>query len=293
MVSSMTGYGRGETKSDSTNFVVEMKSVNHRYNDIIIRMPKKLSVLEERIRKLIKSSIKRGRIETYISIVESGETDIKIAPNVDLVKQYYASLKEIKNEIGLKDEITLSQLTSFPDVFKVENEEQDEELIWQSLKPAINDALSSLIHMRKIEGSKLAEDIKNRGKKIYDIVKSIESRAPQIVKEYRDKLMDRVKELTDGTVEIDENRIAVEVSIYADRSNITEELVRLCSHLEQLNAILDESGAIGRKIDFLIQEMNREINTIGSKSSDIEISSAVIEVKSELEKIREQVQNIE
>jgi uncharacterized protein (TIGR00255 family) len=289
----MTGYGRGETKSDSTNFVVEMKSVNHRYNDIIIRMPKKLSVLEERIRKLIKSSIKRGRIETYISIVESGETDIKIAPNVDLVKQYYASLKEIKNEIGLKDEITLSQLTSFPDVFKVENEEQDEELIWQSLKPAINDALSSLIHMRKIEGSKLAEDIKNRGKKIYDIVKSIESRAPQIVKEYRDKLMDRVKELTDGTVEIDENRIAVEVSIYADRSNITEELVRLCSHLEQLNAILDESGAIGRKIDFLIQEMNREINTIGSKSSDIEISSAVIEVKSELEKIREQVQNIE
>jgi len=293
MVSSMTGYGRGETKSDSTNFVVEMKSVNHRYNDIIIRMPKKLSVLEERIRKLIKSSIKRGRIETYISIEESGETDIKIAPNVDLVKQYYASLKEIKNEIGLKDEITLSQLTSFPDVFKVENEEQDEELIWQSLKPAINDALSSLIHMRKIEGSKLAEDIKNRGKKIYDIVKSIESRAPQIVKEYRDKLMDRVKELTDGTVEIDENRIAVEVSIYADRSNITEELVRLCSHLEQLNAILDESGAIGRKIDFLIQEMNREINTIGSKSSDIEISSAVIEVKSELEKIREQVQNIE
>jgi uncharacterized protein (TIGR00255 family) len=289
----MTGYGRGETKSDSTNFVVEMKSVNHRYNDIIIRMPKKLSVLEERIRKLIKSSIKRGRIETYISIVESGETDIKIAPNVDLVKQYYASLKEIKNEIGLKDEITLSQLTSFPDVFKVENEEQDEELIWQSLKPAINDALSSLIHMRKIEGSKLAEDIKNRGKKIYDIVKSIESQAPQIVKEYRDKLMDRVKELTDGTVEIDENRIAVEVSIYADRSNITEELVRLCSHLEQLNAILDESGAIGRKIDFLIQEMNREINTIGSKSSDIEISSAVIEVKSELEKIREQVQNIE
>ncbi|MDK2918316.1 MAG: hypothetical protein PWQ37_1049 [Candidatus Petromonas sp.] len=293
MVSSMTGYGRGETKSDSTNFVVEMKSVNHRYNDIIIRMPKKLSVLEERIRKLIKSSIKRGRIETYISIEESGETDIKIAPNVDLVKQYYASLKEIKNEIGLKDEITLSQLTSFPDVFKVENEEQDEELIWQSLKPAINDALSSLIHMRKIEGSKLAEDIKNRGKKIYDIVKSIESQAPQIVKEYRDKLMDRVKELTDGTVEIDENRIAVEVSIYADRSNITEELVRLCSHLEQLNAILDESGAIGRKIDFLIQEMNREINTIGSKSSDIEISRAVIEVKSELEKIREQVQNIE
>ncbi|MCG8541053.1 MAG: YicC family protein [Clostridia bacterium] len=293
MVSSMTGYGRGESNDELRNFLIEIKSVNHRYNDIIIRMPKKLSSFEEKIRKFIKDSVKRGRIEVYITLDESKNEDIVIKPNLNIVQQYYNSLKEIKENFNLKDEISISQLTRFPDIFRIENREEEEDVIWQSLSLALRQALSSLIEMRKAEGLKLAEDIKSRSLKIYEIVKEIELWTPIIVKEYRAKLLERVRELTEDTIEIDEDRIALEVSIYADKSNITEEIVRLFSHLDQLNTITSESGAVGRKLDFLIQEMNREINTIGSKSSDINISSMVIEIKSELEKIREQVQNIE
>ncbi len=293
MVSSMTGYGRGESNDELRNFLIEIKSVNHRYNDIIIRMPKKLSSFEEKIRKFIKDSVKRGRIEVYITLDESKNEDIVIKPNLNIVQQYYNSLKEIKENFNLKDEISISQLTRFPDIFRIENREEEEDVIWQSLSLALRQALSSLIEMRKAEGLKLAEDIKSRSLKIYEIVKEIELWTPIIVKEYRAKLLERVRELTEDTIDIDEDRIALEVSIYADKSNITEEIVRLFSHLDQLNTITSESGAVGRKLDFLIQEMNREINTIGSKSSDINISSMVIEIKSELEKIREQVQNIE
>lgn len=293
MVSSMTGYGRGESNDELRNFLIEIKSVNHRYNDIIIRMPKKLSSFEEKIRKFIKDSVKRGRIEVYITLDESKNEDIVIKPNLNIVQQYYNSLKEIKENFNLKDEISISQLTRFPDIFRIENREEEEDVIWQSLSLALRQALSSLVEMRKAEGLKLAEDIKSRSLKIYEIVKEIELWTPIIVKEYRAKLLERVRELTEDTIDIDEDRIALEVSIYADKSNITEEIVRLFSHLDQLNTITSESGAVGRKLDFLIQEMNREINTIGSKSSDINISSMVIEIKSELEKIREQVQNIE
>lgn len=293
MIFSMTGYGRGEYKNETRGFVVEMKSVNHRYNDVIIRMPKKLSILEERIRNLIKSSIKRGRIETYISLEEYGESNVEVIPNIDIIKKYFNALNNIKEELNLNDEIKLSQLIDFPDTLKIENEKEDEEIIWATLKPALTEALDSLLHMRSKEGKKLREDIKNRAKKINEIVQNIEFKAPLIIKEYHSKLLERIKELTEEAIEIDENRIALEVSVYADKSNITEEIVRLYSHLEQLTSILDETDAIGRKLDFLIQEMNREINTIGSKSSDVEIANSVIEVKSELEKIREQVQNIE
>jgi len=293
MISSMTGYGRGEAKDESRSFLVEIKSVNHRYNDIIIRMPKKLSSFEEKIRKIIKDSVKRGRIEVYITLEESKDEEIIIKPNLNIIEQYFNSLKEIKEKLQIEDEISLYHLTRFPDTFTIENKEEEEDIIWEFLSSALNEALESLISMRKAEGLKLTEDIRNRSMKIQKIVKEIESRTPIIVKEYRTKLFERIKELTEDTIEIDEERIALEVSIYADKSNIAEEIVRLFSHLDQLNNITGESGAVGRKLDFLIQEMNREINTIGSKSSDINISSMVIEIKSELEKIREQVQNIE
>ncbi|SHJ94915.1 TIGR00255 family protein [Paramaledivibacter caminithermalis DSM 15212] len=293
MVSSMTGYGRGESNDESRSFLIEIKSVNHRYNDIIIRMPKKLSAFEERIRKLIKDSVKRGRVEVYITLDEAKDDDIIIKPNLNIMQQYYNSLVEIKDNLQLKDDIKLSHLIGFQDIFNIENKEAQEDVIWESLSIALNQAISSLVAMRKAEGEKLAEDIRLRRKKIREKVKEIELRIPIIIKEYRDKLFERIRELTEDTVEIDEDRIALEVSIYADKSNITEEIVRLYSHIDQLDIILNESGAIGRKLDFLIQEMNREINTIGSKSSDINISRIVIEIKSELEKIREQVQNIE
>lgn len=293
MISSMTGYGRGESNSESRSFLVEIKSVNHRYNDIIIRMPKKLSMFEEKIRKIIKESVKRGRIEVYVTLEECKDDEVLIKPNLNIIEQYFNSLKEIKERLQLRDEISLSQLTRFPDTFTIEHKEEEEEVIWETFESALKEAIEKLIDMRKAEGLKLADDMKNRSNKIHGIVKEIEVRTPIIVKEYREKLYDRIRELTEDVIKIDEERIAQEASIYADKSNIAEEIVRLHSHLEQLNNITNESGAVGRKLDFLIQEMNREINTIGSKSSDINIATMVIEIKSELEKIREQVQNIE
>lgn len=293
MISSMTGYGRGESSSESRSFLVEIKSVNHRYNDIIIRMPKKFSLFEEKIRKIIKKSIKRGRIEVYVTLEECKDDEVIIRPNLNIIEQYFNSLKEIKDRLKIDDDISLSQLTRFPDIFTIEHKEEEEDVIWETFQSALKQAIERLMEMRKAEGLKLAEDIKSRSNAIHNIVKEIESRTPIIVKEYCTKLYDRIKELTEDVIEIDEDRLAQEVSIYADKSNIAEEIVRLFSHLEQLNNITNEEGAVGRKLDFLIQEMNREINTIGSKSSDINISSMVIEIKSELEKIREQVQNIE
>lgn len=293
MISSMTGYGRGESSSESRSFLVEIKSVNHRYNDIIIRMPKKFSLFEEKIRKIIKESVKRGRIEVYVTLEECKDDEVMIKPNLNIVEQYFNSLKEIKDRLQLSDEISLSQLTRFPDTFTIEHKEEEEDVIWETFQAALKQAIEKLIEMRKAEGLKLAEDVKNRSNTIHKIVKEIEVRTPIIVKEYSEKLYDRIKELTEDVIEIDEERLAQEVTIYADKSNVAEEIVRLFSHLEQLNNITNETGAVGRKLDFLIQEMNREINTIGSKSSDINISSMVIEIKSELEKIREQVQNIE
>lgn len=293
MISSMTGYGRGESNDESRNFLVEIKSVNHRYNDIIIRMPKKLSSFEERIRKLIKNYVKRGRVEVYITLDECKNDDLIIKPNLNIIEQYYNSLMEIKDKFQLSDEIKLTHLTRFPDTFNIESKEDEEDVIWETLKVAVDGAISSLVDMRRSEGDALAHDIKDRSKRIFETVKEIETCTPMIVKEYREKLLERIKDLTEDVIEINEERIALEVSVYADKSNIAEEIVRLYSHIEQLDEILNESGAVGRKLDFLIQEMNREINTIGSKSSDINISKIVIEIKSELEKIREQIQNIE
>ncbi|QXM05855.1 YicC/YloC family endoribonuclease [Crassaminicella indica] len=293
MIKSMTGFGRGEAKDIERQFVVEIKSVNHRYNDIVIRMPKRLIYLEDQLKNLIKEYIKRGRVEVYITLENIGDTDTRISVNEPLAKQYIDCLKRIKDEFSVLDDISVSLVSKFPDVIKVSPKEEDEDAVWNCLKEAVSNALQKLMKMRASEGVKLAEDINNRCTYIADIVNKIENRSPSVVLEYKQRLYDRIRELLDDDVEIDENRLSMEVALFADKCSITEEIVRLKSHVDQLKKTLKESHPIGRKLDFLIQEMNREINTVGSKSSDLEITNYVVDIKSELEKIREQVQNIE
>ncbi|SHJ12853.1 TIGR00255 family protein [Geosporobacter subterraneus DSM 17957] len=293
MIRSMTGFGRGEASDNVRQFVVEMKSVNHRYNDIVVRMPKRLSYLEEKVKELVKDEIKRGRVELYISLENIGEGDTDIALNLPLTQKYLNCLREIQNQFQVTDDISVSLLAKFPDVIKIETAEEDEDQMWLGLKDASLKALKLLMNMRSDEGKKLAEDIENRCAYIADIIKAVEKRAPQVVLEYKEKLRERINELLEDSIQLDESRLNTEVVIYADKSSITEEIVRLNSHIYQLKKALKENQPVGRKLDFLIQEMNREVNTIGSKSNDLEIVNHVVELKSELEKIREQVQNIE
>ncbi len=293
MIKSMTGFGRGEAKDSERHFIVEIKSVNHRYNDIVVRMPKRLTYLEEQLKELVKDEIKRGRVEIYITLENTGQTDTKISLNVSLVQQYYDALHEIKEKFLVQDDISVSLLSKFPDVLQVEAREENEDEIWRCLKIATLKGLEMLIKMRLAEGEKLAEDILSKCSYITSIVSKIEVRAPQVVVEYRLKLKERLNDLIDESIQVDENRINMEVVMFADKSSIDEEIVRLKSHINQLKRACAEQNPVGRKLDFLIQEMNREINTIGSKASDLEVINYVVEIKSELEKIREQVQNIE
>ncbi|QZY57131.1 YicC/YloC family endoribonuclease [Crassaminicella profunda] len=293
MIKSMTGFGRGESKDSERQFIVEVKSVNHRYNDIVVRMPKRFTYLEDQLKNLVKDYVKRGRVEVYVTLENIGDTDTKISVNTPVAEQYIDCLKKIRDEFNLIDDITVSLVSKFSDVIKIEPKEEDEDAIWSCLQDAASKALGLLVKMRAAEGLKLAEDISNRCVYIANIVDKIESRSPKVVLEYKQRLNDRIHELLDDNVEIDENRISMEVAVFADKCSITEEIVRLKSHVDQLKKTLEESNTVGRKLDFLIQEMNREINTIGSKSSDLEITNYVVDIKSELEKIREQVQNIE
>ncbi|MFZ5966308.1 MAG: YicC/YloC family endoribonuclease [Bacillota bacterium] len=293
MIKSMTGYGRGEAKDTERHFTVEIKSVNHRYNDFVVRMPKRLTYLEEKIKDIVKDEVKRGRVEIYIGLENIGEGDTKIAFNAPLAKQYYDSLDQMRRMFNLEDDITISLLSKLPDVFKLEMKEEDEDAIWQCLKEASLKAVNSLMNMRIEEGNKLVQDILKRCDLIEQIIHKIEKKTPDVIMEYKVKLKERIKELLEDTYELDDSRLSMEVAIYADKSNITEEIVRLFSHITQLKNTLKKDEPVGRKLDFLIQEMNREINTIGSKSNDLEITNDVVEVKSELEKIREQIQNIE
>ncbi len=293
MIFSMTGFGRGEAEGEQHKFTVEIKSVNHRYNDIIVRMPKKLTSLEERIKKQVKEQVNRGRVEIYISLEETKNEDFSIKPNYEILDQYYGALTEVKEKYDLTDDVKLSLLAKYPDAMTVEYEEADEEVIWSVLSKAVETAMESLMDMRRVEGEKLQIDIMERADAIKETVKSIDALGPEIIEAYKKKMVERIRELLDEAIEIDESRILHEVAIFADKTSVTEEIVRLDSHMEQLKQIFKQKGGVGRKLDFLIQEINREINTIGSKSPDIDISNFVIDIKSEIEKIREQIQNIE
>ena len=293
MAISMTGFGRGEFKNDNYHFLVECKTINHKYCDINVRLPRKISFLEDKIRNYVKNFVKRGRVDLYIKLDLIGSEDVNLKFDDKLAAQYVSILNEIKYKFNLQDDISVMSVAKFPDIVKCEEKEEDEELYWGMLKEALDTALGKLTQMRKAEGEKLAQDTLERCDILKNLLDQVEKYSDTIVDEYKEKLNTRINEILDNPSIIDENRLAQEVAIFADKSSITEEIVRFRSHIEQLKNTVVKNDSIGRKIDFLIQEMNREVNTTGSKSSNINITNLVVEIKSELEKIREQIQNIE
>lgn len=292
MIKSMTGYGRGECEENNRRFVIEIKSVNNRYLDINIRLPKHLIALEDNIRKYISARVSRGKIDVFVNQDKFSDDDIKVVLDEQIASYYYNVYSELKKKFNLQEEITLSLLAKAPDVIIIEKNEEDIETVWETMKKALDEALSVFIDMRTKEGLKLKQDILERCAIINRKVDLIEKRSPGIIEEYREKIKLRVSEFLKD-VEIDEAKLLNEVAFFADKVNIDEEITRLKSHIEQIRATLESDEAVGRKLDFLIQEMNRETNTIGSKANDLYIANLVIDIKSELEKIREQVQNIE
>ncbi len=289
----MTGYGKGEYENQLYKFKVEVKTLNHRYNDITVKMPRHIMFLEESIKKTIKEYIHRGKVDVYINLEYINEAPIDINIDLPLAKSYMEAFEKINLDLAIGDKIRLNNLISIPDVVKAERKEVDEDLIYQSLNSALNLALENLITMRLAEGKELKEDILSKLDNIENLLRQIEERSPQLVEDYKKKLRDRIEEILANHSALDEDRLNNEVAYFIDKSTIDEEIVRLRSHIKQFNSILQEDQSVGRKLDFLIQELNREINTIGSKSNDESISLFVVELKAELEKIREQVQNIE
>lgn len=292
MIKSMTGFGRGDCREGGKEFLVEIKTVNHRYSDVFVKMPRQIGFLEETVRGLVSKAISRGKIDVYISYENQGEDARNVVFDESLAKTYVKAVESLRDNFGLKDDISVSLIARFPDVLKVEQAEEDEEQLTAMLKTAVENALQSLIEMRGKEGQGLKADLLARTSCIESLIKEIADRAPEVVKEYKQKLETRIKDLLEQQT-MDENRLAMEVAIFADRSSIDEEIVRLGSHMKQMRDILGDQQPVGRKLDFLIQEMNREINTIGSKANDLMITRHVLEIKSEIEKMREQVQNIE
>jgi uncharacterized protein (TIGR00255 family) len=294
MIRSMTGYGRAETVLIGRKFVVEMKSVNHRYLEISLRLPGMLSPMETEIKRRIGEQFSRGRIEATIRVDGDGtaETNGRFALNLPMVRNYHALLCQLKEELHLGDDITLAIMAGFRDAFIPTETVQDPAALWEGLAKVLDEAVRTLKEMREREGGSLQQDLTARLALIEGFLEGIAGRAPQVVLDYQKRLGDRVRELT-GSMAIDESRLLQEVAIMAEKSDITEEVVRFRSHIGQFTDLITVGDAAGRKIDFLIQEMGREVNTIGSKSGDAEISRNVIELKSELAKLREQVQNIE
>ena len=287
MIKSMTGYGKSEQTIDSLNVTVEIKSVNHRYFEFSARVPREYGFLEEKLKKYCNSLITRGKVECYVSVEDLEEREMEVNVNETLAAGYVKALKELSERFGLKDDISAVTLSRYPDVITLHKASEDEERIWNA-----ETAVSKFIEMRETEGSKLRGDILSRADYIIECVEFIEGRSPETVREYNEKLKQRMKELL-GDAAVDEQRLLNEAAIYADKIAVDEETVRLRSHISQLRDFMNSSEAIGRKLDFLVQEINREANTIGSKAQDVDIAKKVIAIKAEVEKIREQVQNIE
>lgn len=295
MVKSMTGYGRGIYSDEQRSITVEIKAVNHRYCDISVKMPRRYSFAEEKIKAAAKEVLMRGKIEIGVSIDNFGKSETDVNLNLDAAKRYYDALTELGQNFDLSGDgqISLSLLAGMTDVLTTVPAAEDEEEFVKELMTALDEALTGISEMRAVEGEKLAADILKRAAIMENTKNAIAERAPKIEVEYKERLHTRINELLDGSVEISEERLALEAAVFADKSNITEELVRLGSHIDQLRSFINSEEAVGKKIDFLVQEMNREANTIGSKANDMEITSRMLELKAEIEKIREQVQNIE
>lgn len=292
MVKSMTGYGRHQSVSNGMDITVEIKSVNHRYFDFSSRVPRNYGFLDEKLKSYIQSRVSRGKIECYVQIENLEDDSVVVEVNHSLVKGYIDALNEISERYGVDNSVNTGILSRFNDVLVVRKNEADEEKIWSAVSAVAEKAVDKFISMRETEGEKLKDDICSRADSILKQVEFVEERSPQTVKEYNEKLLTRMRELL-GDVHIEETRILTEAAIYADKIAVAEETVRLRSHLSQLKDFFNSHEAIGRKMDFLVQEINREANTIGSKANDVDIARCVLEIKSEVEKIREQVQNIE
>lgn len=290
MIRSMTGFGRAKYDIDGRQYTVEIKSVNNRYSDISVKMPRSISYLEEKVKSEISKQVSRGKIDVFISFYNNSTKGKKITFNNELAQVYIEELRKLAKENEITSEIAVTEVSKFPDVLTITNEE-DEELIWNELQIPLKEAMQNFIQMRETEGQKLYEDIAKRINHIEESVEKISENSTRLIKDYIVKLETRIKELID-VEKIDENRLAMETVIYADKSSVEEEITRLKSHISQFRNLIN-GNVVGKKIDFLIQEMNRETNTIGSKSSSIDITNMVIDIKTEIEDIREQVQNIE
>ena len=293
MINSMTGYGRSEVVLNANTYTIEMKSVNHRYLDISVKMPRKISFMEEKKKQKMKKYISRGRVDVFINHAGQGEISKAVTLDKELGKAYRDAFYALSQELGLQNDLTTSCLARLPEMITLEEPEMEEEALWAEMEKGVQEAAGQLCAMRSSEGKNMEDDLNHRIQILKGYIDEIGSLSPDYSKAYRERLMKRIQELTDKEFEVDEQRIAMEVAILSEKTCIDEELVRFRSHLNQMAETLSQTETVGRKLDFMLQEVNREINTIGSKASDFNINSLVVEVKSELEKMREQVQNIE
>ena len=292
MIRSMTGYGRAVQTIDGREITVELRSVNNRYLDCTVKLPRMFSFAEDSVKNRVKAAVSRGKVDVYIGVNAAQAADVQVAVNRPVLESYLAALRQIESEYGVRDDVTVMSLARLPDVFSVEKTEEDEQKLTQDILSVAEEAIARYNTMRETEGAALEADLRGRAATILERVALVEARSPVTVAEYRERLRQKMQEVLQNTA-IDEGRILQEAAIYADRIAVDEETVRLRSHLAQLGDMLTKGGAIGRKLDFLLQELNRETNTIGSKCNDLELSNIVVEMKAELEKIREQTQNIE
>lgn len=292
MLKSMTGFGRCEELSDERKIIVELKAVNHRYLDLSIKIPKKLSFFDAGIRNLLRQDISRGKVDVFITYEDYTENNVCVKYNEDIAKEYFKYLEKMSETFHIENDIRVSGLSRYPDVFTLEEQTVDENELWKLVEKAVKTAAARLVESRIIEGESLKQDINKKLDTMLEVVKYIEERSPKIVSDYRQKIIAKVNELL-GDTKIEESILATEVIIYADKTCVDEEIVRLKSHIKTMKMTLDNGAEIGRKLDFIAQEMNREANTILSKVNDIEISNRAIDLKTDIEKIREQIQNIE
>lgn len=292
MIKSMTGYGRAVETVNGREFTVELRSVNNRYLDCSVRLPRMLSFAEDTVKQAVKASISRGKVDVFITVRSEAGDEVQVSLNKSVLQGYLSAMHQMVDEFGVKDDISVSAVSRLPEVFVIEKPQVDEDQLMQDLMGVVNKALEGYDAMRRTEGEALDKDLRSRGETILELVSQVEAGNGKTVSDYRARLEAKIREVLANTA-IDESRILTEAAIFADKVAVDEETVRLRSHLKQMNSMLSAGGAVGRKLDFLLQEMNREANTIGSKCTDVALARIVVDIKAELEKIREQTQNIE
>lgn len=292
MIRSMTGFGRAQASVEGYNITVEIRSVNHRYFEFYAKMPRTYSFLEEKVKSTLSTGVSRGKVECSLQIESTADDSVIVTVNEPLARGYVDAIGNIADTFSLSNDLTALSIARFSDVLSITKAPVDEDALWTKVEPVVKEALDAFVSMRETEGKKLGIDVLSRAETILENVSYIEERSPETVKQYSEKLLERMKNVL-GDTQIDESRILTEAAIYADKVAVAEETVRLRSHIDQLRTMLESKEAIGRKLDFLVQEINREANTIGSKAQDVDIARRVIDIKAEVEKIREQIQNIE